>query len=43
MPKKEFLPRKPTTGAPKGDARDKYRNRAKTTRMDDRYAPPGLD
>ncbi|CAE6495425.1 unnamed protein product [Rhizoctonia solani] len=43
MPSKEFLPRKTGTRAPNGDARDKYRNRTKTTRMDDRYAPPDLD
>ncbi|CEL60359.1 hypothetical protein RSOLAG1IB_09577 [Rhizoctonia solani AG-1 IB] len=43
MPNKEFLPRKTATGVPTGNARDKYRNRTKTTRMDDRYAPPDLD
>ncbi|KAG9081103.1 hypothetical protein FRC06_005823 [Ceratobasidium sp. 370] len=43
MPKKEFLPRKTAAGASNRSARDKYRNRTKTTRMDDTYAPPDLD
>ncbi|QRW23490.1 hypothetical protein RhiXN_08526 [Rhizoctonia solani] len=43
MPNREFLPRKTAAGVPKNDARNKYRNRSKTTRMDDRYAPPDLD
>ncbi|KAG8689572.1 hypothetical protein FRC08_010885, partial [Ceratobasidium sp. 394] len=43
MPKKEFLPRKAAAGVPNSDARDKYRNRTKTTRMDDTFVPPDLD
>ncbi|KAG8713765.1 hypothetical protein FRC09_018353 [Ceratobasidium sp. 395] len=43
MPKKEFLPRKSAAGVPNNDGRDKYRNRTKTTRMDDNFAPPDLD
>ncbi|KAF8605693.1 hypothetical protein BDV93DRAFT_543309 [Ceratobasidium sp. AG-I] len=44
MPKKEFLPRKTAAGArPSASARDKYRNRTKTTRMDESFNPPDLD
>ncbi|KAG8779153.1 hypothetical protein FRC12_024607 [Ceratobasidium sp. 428] len=43
MPKKEFLPRKSAAGVSSNDGRDKYRNRTKTTRMDDKFAPPDLD
>ncbi|QRV81874.1 hypothetical protein RhiJN_09889 [Ceratobasidium sp. AG-Ba] len=43
MPKKEFLPRKTAAGAANTDARDKYRNKTRTARMDETFAPPDLD
>ncbi|KAB5589241.1 Transmembrane protein [Ceratobasidium theobromae] len=43
MPNREFLPRKSAAREHNADARSKYRNATRTTRMEDTFAPPDLD